>query len=203
MLTLAIAVAACSAGTAPNVPPTGEGDPGEAPPAPVDGSAAVQPAPVTPGNCTPTAVALENFPPDQGGTVTLSGTIEYAGDSTGNILMDLWATHDDGSHRPLYFLVCGGGDTFNAVVPENLGEVHLVAHLDTAGDGPSKEDPSGLTSKPITIAEAAIEGISIVLKNETIDGFYDYSARGEPEDAPAKPVDGRPGEPGQPKPASP
>ncbi len=190
-LTVPVALAACLSAPASDAAPASGGSPGEVLPAPVEGGEAVaaNPVPITPGSCSPTSVATEKHPIVEGESVTLSGTIEHSGDASGNILMDFWVTAEEGFFTTEYFLVCGGPGAFSAVVPRNLGEVHLVAHLDAKGDGPTKGDPVGQTPEPIVIAKDSIEGISIVLGNEPLAGFpYAYSKAGQDLPAPTKPA---------------
>jgi len=128
-------------GTSP--PPV---NPGGSPPDPVND---VQ---IGVASCRPIA-SSEPLAPRTGG-VHIIGEIERSSQQTGPLLLEF--VQEKEQSTSIYSVACGGGSSFDVVVPEGLGEGYLVVFIDVDGNGPSEQDESGI-SEPIIIRNEQVE----------------------------------------------
>jgi hypothetical protein len=109
--------------------------------------------------------------------VTLTGQVEYQGLAEGDLLIDVLTVPGDIPASAVYHLVCGAPGPLEATLPQGLGEVMLVAYLDTDRDGPDDEDPAGLIAAgPISVEKADIDGVMITIQEGPELGAYARSA---------------------------
>ncbi len=123
-----------------------------------------QPTPVDDGSCQPTSVAMERHGLQPGEGVKVHGetatSVDPIPDGT-ELLLDV-VSADSGA--ALYNMRCHGLGPFTLELPPKLGEVHIVAHMDGSQDGPTADDPAGITKDSVEIGTHAIEGVSITLQ---------------------------------------
>jgi hypothetical protein len=154
-----------------------DGAPPEGAPPQGAGPEGAGPAAEPGGPCTPTAFSQERYPDLTGAGVTVTGEITYQGLTEGDLLIDVLTVPGDIPASAVYHLVCGAPGPLEATLPRDLGEVMLVAYLDTDRDGPDDDDPAGLIAAgPITVADDDIEGVAITISEAPELGDYERSA---------------------------
>lgn len=134
----------------------------------VDGSGGVPPgdedAPSgEPGGgqgCRASDMALSHIPIDEGTGVTLSATIE-ADQQTGPVLIEV-VRLDGEAPVSIYHFECHGPGRLELTAPPDLGEIYLAAFQDSLGDGPTADDPAGMTG-PLSIGKSDIDSLIIKL----------------------------------------
>jgi hypothetical protein len=184
----------------PEAPP-GEGGPaasgGGAPTAPPpqgDGAPAAEGG----GTTAPPAFELPTIVPGTG--VKLSGTTTYAGTKKGKVRIDVLSLKDGATMPGL--VATTSVDAIGAweiEIPKNAGDVHVVAFLDLANNGPDTTDPAGRTKDPVKMGEAAVGGVSVTIEDaadlgDLTPGNSPHSDKEKAPlpDGPAKPADGAP-----------
>ncbi len=99
-----------------------------------------------------------------GGAVEVSGTVRYDGDADGTVRLDV-LTLEEGQPPALAHTVQldrPGG--FELDVPKSYGDIHVVAFIDLAGDGPSPGDPAGAVS--VDVGDEDLSGVEILISDE-------------------------------------
>ncbi len=179
----------------------------EAPPAEVGTAPGATPPPPSgqegaPGgdnggaNTPPPTFEIPTIEPGTG--VKLSGTTTYAGTKTGKVRIDVLSMKAGATMPGLVATkTVDAVGTWAIEIPKNAGDVHVVAFLDLANNGPDSTDPAGRTKDPVKMAEAAVGGVSVEILDKAELGDLtpgnaprsDKDAAPKAEDA-AKPADG-------------
>ncbi|MEE2750505.1 MAG: hypothetical protein VX519_03680 [Myxococcota bacterium] len=137
-----------------------------------DGSPAVQTEQV-PGDpsAQPPGVAGEvpdpkstQFSVDAEEGLTLSGTLSYAGDKTGTVLLQVLTIAANQPPSLMHHEEFEAPTQFSLVAPKNLGSARLISFLDTDDNGPSATDPAAMMS--IEIGTEDLADLSLVLLDE-------------------------------------
>ena len=174
----------------------------EAPPAELGAPAPGEGAPAAPppqggeggGNTAPPAFELPTIAPGTG--VMLSGTTTYAGTKKGKVRIDVLSMKAGATMPGLVATkTVDAVGAWEVEIPKNAGDVHVVAFLDLADNGPDATDPAGRTKDPVKMAEAAVGGVSVeILDSADLGDLTPGNApRGDsaPKSGePAKPADG-------------
>lgn len=147
-------------GTPP--PMNGGGQPGgEMPPGGQPGGEGGAPPP---GGENP-AGATSGGPPslsvEAGQGVKVSGSIDYAGKTTGSVRVDILSA--DG--KILHIMTLEKLGAWELEVPKDLGEIKINAFIDTDGNGPSTYEPTGEVK--VAVAQAAVTNANITLVDGT------------------------------------
>lgn len=116
----------------------------------------------------------------EGEGVTLSGTITYAGDQSGQLRMDFLTVAENSHPSLVHAMSIDAVGPFSIEVPKDFGELHLVSFIDVAGDGPSPTDPAA-TAK-VSIGSEDVGDITLALSDEPDLGEL---TPGGPADGPA------------------
>lgn len=165
---------------APGVPaeptPGVPGSPQPGTPGAVEPGVAAAPAPGTPVEPTP-GIPVEPSPanpgspqPGSGPMVTISGTVEYAAWTRGEVRITAFdADHSRPSPSPPKVVGAGTVERpgpFAISVPEGAGKVYVEAAIDEDADGrPGPLEPQGRASRyPVTVGDDPIGGLTIELQ---------------------------------------
>jgi hypothetical protein len=129
--------------------------------------------------CAPSHLSIEQHGMKRGEGVELSGTISTSLDTEGSeLLLEVLAEAqgDDQGPANLVSYVCSAVGPFTLELPKELGEARLVAYLAEPGEGPSDDDPAGLSAASITVGTKAIAGVAIEIVKRPDLGPYSPSA---------------------------
>jgi hypothetical protein len=150
------------AGGAPPPPPGGQGGGGES--AGAGGSA----GPGEDGSRIPAGMRIEpeGFELAEGEGVKLSGTVSYAGDQEGDLRVELLQSTDAESPPALLHAInLDKLGPWSVVVPEDLGEIRLVAYIDLDQNGPSPGEPMAMLDHGVQIGTDPVQGIDLVIED--------------------------------------
>jgi hypothetical protein len=106
----------------------------------------------------PRHVALEI---ETDGGVALTGTVQWEGDSDGVLRIDVLTLYDGRPPELIHQSSLEAGGEFAFELPQDLGEVHLVAYLDRNNNGPSAGEP--VATQVVQVGSSEISPISLVL----------------------------------------
>ncbi len=132
--------------------------------------------------------------------VALNGTLVYEGTKTGRHRLDFLQLDGDSPPRLIHTVELKGLGEWSVTAPKNTGQIYIVGFIDQSGDGPSADDPAGMTPTPVEIVETDLEGVTIALSDEPDLGPLTPGAvsghGGPPKEGAGPQPDGSPG--GQP-----
>ena len=122
--------------------------------------------------------------------VALEGTFQYEGEASGRMQIDFLTQESGGPPRLVHTLQVDKIGPWKTRAPKNFGELHIVAFIDKEGDGPSSDDPAARSDGPITIAEADVTEVNLILTDDPDLGTFTPGGGGQPSGSP--PPDGPP-----------
>lgn len=101
----------------------------------------------------------------EGEGIALSGTVSYEGEPpTGAVRVDVLTQSGDAPPHLVSAETLDGLGPFTIRAPKDFGEVHLVAFIDRAGDGPSPDDAAATLK--VTIGAEDVAELSLALSDE-------------------------------------
>jgi len=104
------------------------------------------------------------FNADAEDSITLSGTLSYAGEQTGTVLLQVLTVAANQPPSLMHHEEFEAPSTFSLVAPKNVGSARLISFLDTDDDGPSATDPAAMMS--IEIGTQDLTDLSLLLLDE-------------------------------------
>ena len=114
----------------------------------------------------------------EGEAVAIEGTVSYRTEATGSVRIDVLTQAGEAPPHLVSAETLDGLGAFSIQAPKDFGEVHLVAFIDTTGDGPSPDDAAATTK--ITIGTEDIAGLELTLEDEPdLGGLTPGSPPGE------------------------
>ena len=122
--------------------------------------------------------------------VVLKGTISCAEPVTGNIQLDFLRLDETGRRELVHGTQVAQLGAWAERVPEDFGEVYIMAFADNDRNGPSELDPKASVG-PIEIGTEAIAGIELRLVKDADMGALALSTSGQPPSG-SPPPEGRP-----------
>jgi len=123
---------------------------------------------------------------ESGQGVVLGGTISCDEAVTGNIQLDFLQLDDAGRRKLVHATQVLELGAWSETVPENFGELYIMAFADNDRNGPSEQDPRASVG-PLNIGSDAIGDIELVLVKNADMGALALSAAGAPPSGSAPP----------------
>ncbi len=135
------------------------------------GPAAKGPSGAPPAEGAPPEMNTAAHPDDarwklaEGEGVALSGTVSYEGEAPeGAVRVDVLTQAGDAPPHLVSAETLEGLGAFTIRAPKDFGEVHLVAFIDRAGDGPSPDDAAATVK--VSIGAEDVPDLSLALSDE-------------------------------------
>ena len=196
LLTCGLNLAGCPD---PTVEPSGGGGPGGPGGGGPGGPGGGGPGGPGGGAGQPTRPADVLFKVEAGQGVTISGTVAYEGEKTGQLKLDFLNKNESGLPDLLHTMKLDAPGAWTVEAPKGLGEVYVISFIDQKDDGPSPDDPAGMTTEPLQVGEEPIADVTVTLSDEPDLGAFTPGAGGPPPgNGGPKGDGGGPGGPGGP-----
>ncbi len=152
---------------------------GANPPVPGGGKPANPGPPGGPGSIEENNHHQSKFIVEADEGILLRGTISCEESVTGNIQLDFLQLDETGRRELVHGMQVQELGQWSERVPENFGEIYIMAFADNDRNGPSDADPKASVG-PIQIGTSAMDSIDLVLVKDADMGALALSASGDP-----------------------